>query len=551
MYRAQSGRLIVLAAATALVAVPLALSTAAPASALAGSPATETTYASTVKLDIGDTFRSCTGTLVNAQWVLTASSCFADDPAAGFAVAAGKPKWKTTATVGRTHLDTTAGQVREVVDLVPRSDRDLVLAKLATPVRGIAPLRVGTTPPTATEQLKGAGYGRTKDTWVPNTPHTGSFTVNRVDATQLQIDGTPVCKGDTGAPVFREKNGVLELAAVATASWQGGCLGTSETRTGAVATRVDDLGAWVRQSTASTLTPWRLQLVTVAGKDLYHSVKDSNWDWTAFGAVEQAAGGIGDIEQAADAGISGTNTVLALGADGVIYETKRSPNGAWVPFRSLTAELGSLAGLKKISVTSMGSTLGLVGIAGGRVYHSVRDTSGKWIKWGDVSAAAGPLTAPTDITITKVGDTTHIGVIANTNKAYHVIRDGLGNWGSWGEITKITGAPTSASALAFAGTGTNDLQVVLVAPGGVIKHAARLANGNWTTFGDLDGSVLGTGPVTAVSAATVDNEFHTAVIRNGAIKHTVRHLDGSWEPADTPPGAPANPTSLAVTGSLS
>ncbi|MFF3845865.1 trypsin-like serine protease [Streptomyces sp. NPDC002328] len=534
----------------ALVSVPLVLSTAAPASALAGSPVTEKTYAFTAKLAIGETFRSCTGALVNAQWILTASSCFAEDLTAGYTVAAGKPKWKTTATVGRTDLDvTTAGQVREVVELVPRTDRDLVLAKLATPVRGITPLRVGSTSPAANERLKGAGYGRTKDTWVPNTLHAGDFTVNQVDTNRLQIDGTPVCKGDTGAPVFREKNGVLELAAVATASWQGGCLGSSETRTGALATRVDDLGAWVKQSTASTLTPWRLQMVTVAGKDLYHSVRDSNWDWTAFGAVEQAAGGIGDVEQAADAGINGTNTVLALGADGVVYETKRNPNGAWVPFRSLTAELGGLAGLKKISVTSMGSTLGLVGIAGGRVHHSVRDSAGKWIKWGDVSAAAGTLANPTDITITKVGDTTHIGVVANTDKAYHVIRDGLGNWGTWGEITKITGAPTTAGAVAFSGTGANDLQAVLVEPNGGIKHVARLSDGNWTTFGDLAGPVLGTGPVTAVSATTVDNEFHTAIIRNGAIKHTVRHVDGNWEPADTPPGAPANPTSLGLTAS--
>ncbi|MFM9448888.1 S1 family peptidase [Streptomyces acidiscabies] len=545
LYGGLRTRVTVTAATGALAFSALAVP---PAQALGGTTATGSSYAFTAKLSIGDVFRSCTGTLVNAQWILTASSCFADNPTAGFTVAAGAPKWKTTATVGRTDLTTTVGQVRDVVELVPHTDRNLVLAKLATPVRGIAPLRVGAAAPTSGEQLKGTGYGRTKDTWIPNALHAGAFTVNQVDVTQLQIDGTPVCKGDTGAPVFREKDGLFELAAVTTGSWQGGCLGSAETRTGALATRVDDLGAWVKQSTASTLTPWRLQMVTVSGKDLYHSSRDSNWDWSAFGDVERAAGGIGDIAQASDAAISGTNTVLALGADGVIYEAKRNPNGTWVAFRSLTTELGSLSGLKKISVASTGSTLGLVGITGGRVYHSVRDASGKWAKWGDVTTAVGALANLTDVTIAKVDETTHIGVIANNGKAYHTIRSANGTWGEWGEITKISGAPTSASAIAFSGTSTADLQAVLVEPGGGIKHVARIADGTWTAFGNLSG-VLGTGPVTAVSTATVDNEFHAAIIRNGRIIHTLRHTDGTWEPADTPPGAPADPTSLAVTGS--
>ncbi|MDX3383407.1 S1 family peptidase [Streptomyces niveiscabiei] len=531
---------------TSIVAASLCTST--QATALGGDSVTAASYAFTAKLAIGDTFRSCTGTLVNAQWILTASSCFAADPSAGFTVAAGAPKWKTTATVGRTDLTTTAGQVRDVVELVPHADRDLVLARLATPVRGITPLRVGATAPTAGEQLKGTGYGRTKDTWVPSTLRSGAFTVNRADATELQIDGTPVCKGDTGAPVFREKDGLLELAAVTTASWQGGCLGVTETRTDALATRVDDLAAWVRQSTASTLTPWRLQMVTVANKDLFHTVRDSNWDWSAFGDVERAAGGIGDIAQASDAAVSGTNTVLALGADGVVYEAKRNPNGTWVAFRPLTGELGALTGLKKIAVTSTGSALGLVAITGSRVHHAVRDASGTWSKWGDVTAAVGTLATPTDITVAKVGDTTHVGVIANNGKAYHTIRGTDGTWGTWGEITKVSGAPATVRSMAFSGTSTADLQAVLVEPTGTVRHVARIADGTWTSFGNLTG-VLGTGPVTAVDATTVDNEFHTAVIRDGRILHTIRHTDGTWEPADTPPAAPANPTSLALTGS--
>ena len=527
---------------------------AAPSQALDGTVPATSSYAYTAKLSIGDfasadsTARSCTGTLVNAQWLLTASSCFAADPWAGFTVAAGAPKWKTTATIGRTDLTTSAGQVRDVVELVPRTDRDLVLAKLATPVRGILPLPAATTAPTTGDTFTSAGYGRTKDTWVPDTLHTGSLTAGQVTATGVDIDGALMCKGDTGAPVVREQDGRRELAAVVTASWQGGCPGVTETRTGATATRVDDLAAWIRQSTASTLTPWHLQMVTTAGKDLFHTVRDSNWDWSAFGDVERAAGGIGDIAVAADAAISGTNHVLALGADGVVYETTRNSNGTWVAFRPLTAELGTLAGIKKIAVTSVGSELGLAAITNSRVYHAVRNADGKWSKWGDVTASLGTLgSAPVDIAAARVDDATHIGVVTADGKAFHTIRNSDRTWEKWGEITKVSGSPAKVSGIALAGTGT-DLQAVLTEPAGGIKHVARAASGVWGTFGNLNG-ILGTTPVTGISAAAVDNEFHTAIISNGRIKHTMRHTDGTWEPADTPPGAPADPTTLALTGS--
>ncbi|MFJ7278366.1 hypothetical protein [Kitasatospora sp. NPDC098663] len=39
--------------------------------------------------------------MAGRYWVLTAASCFADDPDQPQALAAGAPKWKTTATIGR------------------------------------------------------------------------------------------------------------------------------------------------------------------------------------------------------------------------------------------------------------------------------------------------------------------------------------------------------------------------------------------------------------------------------------------------------------------
>ncbi len=138
------------------------------------------------------------------------------------------------------------------MEIVPRKDRDLVMARLATPVTGITPLRVGSNAPKVDEELRTAGYGRTKGEWVPNRLHTATFSVKNAKGTTVGLAGksdAAMCQGDTGGPAVREVNGRYELAAVHSRFWQAGCLGTDpkETRTGAVDTRVDDITGWIQQ----------------------------------------------------------------------------------------------------------------------------------------------------------------------------------------------------------------------------------------------------------------------------------------------------------------
>ncbi|MCM2423908.1 trypsin-like serine protease [Streptomyces sp. RKAG293] len=233
-------------------AVAVGLLTGAPtAQGVVGDSAADNTYAFTAKLDIGGT-RACTGALVDAQWILTASSCFADDPRAGFAIPAGAPKLKTLATIGRTDLSGTTGTVVAVTELVPRVDRDLVMAKLASPVVGVSPVALGLSALVPGEVLRTAGYGRTQQEWVPNRLHSTQVIVDSVAATSVALAGrttgqATVCQGDTGGPVFREHDGRVEVAAVNSRAWQGGCLGSEETRTGAVSSRVDDIDPWIEQ----------------------------------------------------------------------------------------------------------------------------------------------------------------------------------------------------------------------------------------------------------------------------------------------------------------
>ncbi|MDH2387605.1 trypsin-like serine protease [Streptomyces sp. HNM0663] len=218
---------------------------AGPAQAMVGSPAGDGEKPFVAKIDIAKGEGSCSGALIEAQWVATAASCFAGDPAQ---LAAGAPSRPAKVTVGRTDLSSASGQVRDIVELVPRADRDLVLAKLSSPVTGIAPVALSAKAPVDGEKLAIAGYGRTKDRWVPGRMHVGAFTVTGTRGAQLDIegqDGAAVCKGDAGGPAVRAGAGGDELVAVSSRSWQGGCLGSEETRRGAVEARVDDITDWI------------------------------------------------------------------------------------------------------------------------------------------------------------------------------------------------------------------------------------------------------------------------------------------------------------------
>ncbi|KOV71094.1 S1 family peptidase [Streptomyces sp. MMG1121] len=246
-----------LLAATSLAAAAL---TAAPATAVSGPQAPDTVSAATARLDIGGQ-RGCSATLVAPQWLLTAASCFTDTP--GATLTPGAPKSKTTAALG--------GSAQQVVNLVPRTDRDVVMAQLAKPVTGITPVPVAAAAPGAGDEVQAAGYGRTHDEWVPDQVHAAAFTVQNTAATTLDLaakaDGAAICKGDTGGPVLTATGAVVGVSSL---SWQGGCLGSdpAETRTGAVAARVDDLASWVQQVAYAPVfaaAPWKHAVQLTAG----------------------------------------------------------------------------------------------------------------------------------------------------------------------------------------------------------------------------------------------------------------------------------------------
>ncbi|MFD8015925.1 RICIN domain-containing protein [Streptomyces sp. NPDC058955] len=231
----------------AMAALSTGLMAATPATAVTGPDAGAAARSHAVRIELGGETdsRACSGTLVDRFWVLTATSCFAATP--GTTVPAGKPALKATATLGD-------GRTVDITEIAPRTDRDAALVRLAAPATGIEPAALAAFTPAAGAELTATGFGRTKTEWVPDTPHTGTFTLDSATATTLAVTGKGadvLCKGDTGGPLLDAGGRVV---AVNSRSWQGGCLGApaTETRTGAVSARADDLAEWLRSVRLTT-----------------------------------------------------------------------------------------------------------------------------------------------------------------------------------------------------------------------------------------------------------------------------------------------------------
>ncbi|MFI1471613.1 FG-GAP-like repeat-containing protein [Streptomyces wuyuanensis] len=142
---------------------------------------------------------------------------------------------------------------------MPSPDRDLVMARLATPTTGIATLTLAASPPGDGDTLTAIGFGCTKTQWVPGTAHTASMKTGTLSDTELTLAGATaneaLCKGDTGAPLLQESEDGVALAGIATRSRQGGCLGESETSTDATATRTDNAADWIATTAGRSWAP--------------------------------------------------------------------------------------------------------------------------------------------------------------------------------------------------------------------------------------------------------------------------------------------------------
>ncbi|MEE1826309.1 trypsin-like serine protease [Streptomyces sp. BE20] len=511
---------------TAIAAGSLTTLSASPAGATAGTPATDGSYAYTARIAIGDNFRACTGALVDRYWVITAASCFADNPSQPAAVAE-TPKWATTVTVGRTDLTATnTGATRSVEKLVARPERDLVMAKLATPIDGIAPLRVATSAPVPAENLRVPAYGRTKTEWVPNKLHSGVFTLNGVRTTAVDTSGTngaAICKGDTGAPVIRETGTGAELVAVASRSWLGGCLGETETRTGAANSRVDDLDAWIKNLRLSTADVQAGTHVQIIGSDdkLYDSVADYTsglWTrgWTPTGdsrllAVDSVATG-------------DTVHVYAVLTDHRVYSRDGKIGGRWGAWSEVPGGAVAADGAQKITAAVRGNT-GLVDVeiigSDGSLYGTTADYgTGTWRPtWGKIGD--NRLTA---VTSAYYNNATHVFAINEDGKVY--TRTGNYTTGSWGaDWTELPGSRPGVTSISAAVHGTT-VDLSIAGADTFYSTSGHFDTGLW----DQQWTPMGDNHLTVLTSTTSDNVVHVYAVNEDKKVYTrdANYNTGLW-----------------------
>ncbi|MGP4000664.1 LamG-like jellyroll fold domain-containing protein [Streptomyces sp. 8N706] len=255
--------------------------------------------------------RGCSGALVDRTWVLTAASCFSDHPANP--VQAGAPAREATAVF--------AGKAPVRINyVVPRADRDVLLARLAAPLTDIAPATLAGNASTDGAALVAAGYGRTGTAWVPDAPHNSNVAQSSTTATTVGLTGGRICKGDAGGPVL-DGNG--RITAVQSLADHAQCLGQSGQGSSATAARTDNIAAWLNSSAFTGKAAFGLDESAGSRRVLGGAAQE----FTAALAGGAEPGAVGKVGTGLK--LNGTSAYAAT-AGPVVDTTKSFSVSAWV-----------------------------------------------------------------------------------------------------------------------------------------------------------------------------------------------------------------------------
>ncbi|MEU1290222.1 trypsin-like serine protease [Kitasatospora sp. NPDC005856] len=469
--------------------------------------------------------KSCTATLVDRRWVLTAATCVADDTAAKTATIDGR-------TIRITNVERDAG-------------RDVAMAQLADPVDGVTPVPVASAAPVAGESLRVPGYGRSDSKWLPTSLHTTTHTVGAVSATGFESAPTPgsaaICAGDAGAPLLRTVDGTARIVGVASRSWQGGCLGSTDTRTGAANSRVEDLGAWIKEVRYRTADVKPGTHVQVLGSDstLWDTATDhrtGRWAdrWSAVG-ISATAGTQTAVDSVA---IGNAVHVYAIGTDGRVYTRDGAVGGTWSAWQEVP---GGAGGVQDITATTRGNTVSLQVIGSdGRLHTTNADYSTgqwdpHWVKVDDNAVKAITSSTTPDNTVHVYAIGTDLNVYTRDNKPD-------GTWSTW---QLVPGGASGVQDITATTRGNTVSLQVIGSDGRLHTTNADYATGQW----DPHWVKVDDNAVKAITSSTTpDNTVHVYAIGTDLNVYTRDNKpDGTWSTWQLVPGGASGVQDITAT----
>ncbi len=274
---------------------------------------------------------------------------------------------------------------------------------------------------------------------------------------------------------------------------------------------------------------------------LWHTIRfvDGTWQ-SSFGDVNaQESNNPGPFTAVSCAGAGDDLHVVSLASNGRLWHTIRFVNGTWQSaFGDVNAQESNNPGpFRAVGCAGVGSNLHVVSLTGdGKLWHTIRFTNGAWQSFfGDVNAQESNNPGPfTVVGCAGVGSNLHVVSLTGDGKLWHTIRFADGSWQPFfGDVNaQESNDPGPFTAISCAGIGGN-LHVVSLTGDGKLWHTIRFANGTWqSAFGDVNAQEANDpGPFAAVSCAGVGDDLHViGLAGNGRLWHTIRFVDGTWQP---------------------
>ncbi len=186
----------------------------------------------------------CTGTLIRADWVLTAAHCLEDTNPSGTRFYIGNDANNPNSGTFYRSLEF---KIHEGYD--DRSlENDIALVRLQSPVAGVPPIpyNVANLNPYEGQEAFYVGFGAVEgiNETGSGVKRSTSFAITRVfqRVFESEYDGTGTCFGDSGGPALLSINGTQSVVGVTSAGAVGG---GDPCRTATISTRVDAYGTWI------------------------------------------------------------------------------------------------------------------------------------------------------------------------------------------------------------------------------------------------------------------------------------------------------------------